>query len=83
MSFEKTSLINIEKKFNEFGASKPTIWWEHGVLWADYPNKDEVNLIKEGLEDSLAPGFKVGVSCLKATKTEPWDQYAFDIMEDK
>lgn len=79
MAFEKTTLLNIEKKFDEFGARTPSIWWEHGTLWADC-DENEASLIKEGLEDSINKGYKVQVSMLKATKTEPWDQYAFDIM---
>jgi len=39
-------------------------------------------LIKDTLE-WYSGGYKVIVSCLKATETEPWDQYAFDITDEK
>ena len=79
MAFETGSLNHIKSKFE----NAPTMWWQYGTLWADTNSKEDVEIIKEGLEEFIAKGFKVGVSCLKATTTEPWDQYAFDIMEDK
>jgi hypothetical protein len=64
------------------GAKAPTMWWEYGTLWIDYPTQDELNIIKEAMiEDVLAPGFTVQFNCLKATKTEPWDQWAMDVVE--
>ena len=79
MAFETNTLVQIHKKFNEFGATAPNVWWEHGTLWADTDKQEDVNLIIEGLEETINPKYKVQVSKLKATKTEPWDQYAFDI----
>lgn len=77
MAFEKNTILNIKSKFEE--NFSPTVWWEHGTLWADCDEKESI-IIKDALEECLSSGFKVGVSLLKATKTEPWDQYAFDIM---
>ena len=48
--------------------------------WADNPTLDEVELIKEGMLEVINPGLDVKVSKLKATETEPLDQYAFDIV---
>jgi hypothetical protein len=36
--------------------------------------------VKEAMLEVLNPGLDVQVSKLKATTTEPWDQYAFDIV---
>ena len=80
MAFEKNSLIHIKEKFEDENFA-PTMWWQHGVLWADTNSKDDVELIKEGLEEYISSDYKVSVNCLKATKTEPWNQYAFDIVE--
>jgi len=80
MGLEKTTLLKINEKFDEAGVQTPSIWWEYGTLWADACNGKEVDLIVEGLMDSINPNFTVKVSKLKATKTEPWDQWAFDIV---
>jgi hypothetical protein len=60
------------------------MWWEHGTLWIDNPTEGELNVIKDAMiEDVLASGFTVQFNCLKATKTEPWDQWAMDVVEEK
>lgn len=82
MAFEKTALVEINKKFNEFGASAPNMHWEYGTLWADTNRGVDVDLIVEGLLDAIAPGYIVKTSKLEKTETEPWDQWAFDIAPD-
>ena len=83
MGFEKRANITIKEEFIEhFGFDcTPTLQWTNGCLYADTSNKEEVNLIKDTLE-WYSGGYKVLVSCLKATDTEPWDQYAFDITDE-
>ena len=84
MGLESKSLDRINRQFNEIGAEAPTMWWEHGTLWIDNPTEGELNVIKDAMiEDVLASGFTVQFNFLKATKTEPWDQWAMDVVEEK
>ena len=84
MGLESKSLDRINRQFNELGATAPTMWWEYGTLYIDNPTQDELTVIKEAMiEDVLAPGFTVQFNRLKATKTEPWDQWAMDVVEEK
>ena len=47
----------------------------------DTDDTDDLRVIKEVMEDEvLAPGCKVDFNLLKATETEPWDQWAMDIV---
>lgn len=79
MGLERRSLNNIDVKFAQKDITPPNMWWEYGTLWADTNSKEDVEIIKEGLEEMLMPHCEVKVSKLKATDTEPWDQYAFDV----
>ena len=82
MGLETKSIDRINRQFNELGSKAPTMWWEYGTLWIDNPTQDELTVIKEAMiEDVLAPGFTVQFNCLKATKTEPWDEWAMDVVE--
>jgi len=84
MGLESKSLDRINRQFNELGTQAPKMWWEYGTLWIDNPTQDELTVIKEAMiEDVLAPGFTVQFNCLKATKTEPWDQWAMDIVQEQ
>ena len=79
MGLENRALDTIIHRFKTKQKTPPPIWFEHGTLWADTNSEQDVQIIVEGLEAVIAPTCKVNVSKLKATKTEPWDQYAFDI----
>ena len=81
MGLENRTLNNIDVKFAQADIQKPNVWWEYGTLWADTNDQNDVELIKEGLEEVINSSFKVKVSKLGATDSEPWDQYAFDIVE--
>jgi hypothetical protein len=81
MGLENRTLNNIDVKFAQADIQKPNVWWEYGTLWADTNDQKDVELIKEGLEEVINSSFKVKVSKLGATDSEPWDQYAFDIVE--
>lgn len=84
MGFERRANIKIKEEFIEhFGWDcTPRLEWTNGCLYADTSRKDEVQLIKDTLE-WYSGGYKVLTSCLKATDTEPWDQWAFDITDEK
>ena len=79
MGLENRALDTIIHRFKTKQKTPPPIWFEHGTLWADTNSEQDVQIIVEGLQAVIAPTCKVNVSKLKATKTEPWDQYAFDI----
>ena len=49
-------------------------------MWIDTEDTDDLRVIKEVMEEEvLAPGLRVDFNLLKATETEPWDQWAMDI----
>lgn len=52
--------------------------WSNGTLFADTNDIEQVGKIKEIIEENTM-NTEVEVNCLKATTTEPWDQYAFDL----
>ena len=79
MGLENRALDTIIHRFKTKQKTPPPICFELGTLWADTNSEQDVQIIVEGLEAVIAPTCKVNVSKLKATKTEPWDQYAFDI----
>ena len=55
--------------------------WQYGTLWIDTEDTDDLRVIKEVMEDEvLNPGFIVDFNLLKATETEPWDQWAMDVI---
>jgi len=79
MGLENRSINNIQVKFAQKDIQAPNIWWEYGTLWADTNDTQDVEIIKEGLEEVISKDCEVQVSKLNATETEPWDQYAFDV----
>ncbi|OUU18656.1 MAG: hypothetical protein CBC05_01980 [Crocinitomicaceae bacterium TMED45] len=57
------------------------MFWQHGCLWIDTEDKlDLVRIKKAMLEDVLPIKYTVEFSELKATNTEPWTQWAMDIV---
>jgi len=79
MAFETEVIKNIQNKFKETNTDAPNVWFEYGTLWADTNQQSDVYTIRQALEECLNSKYKVKVSKLDATETEPWDQYAFDI----
>lgn len=79
MAFEKAVLDKI--KFEVAVAHNDQIdpWFENGSVWCDYINKDVANTIKNAIEDYTHT--EVIPNVLKATTTEPWDQWVFDITD--
>ena len=58
------------------------MFWQHGTLWIDTEDTDDLRVIKEVMEDEvLTQNFTVDFNLLKATETEPWDQWSMDIVE--
>ena len=56
--------------------------WQYGTLWIDTEDTDDIRIIKEVMEDEvLNQNLTVDFNLLKATETEPWDQWSMDIVE--
>jgi len=84
MGLETKALNQIEKAFNEVGASKPNMYWQYGTLWIETEDKNELELVKQAMvEDVLDPKFTVQFSEMKPTEREPWTEWAMDIIENK
>lgn len=82
MSFESTAINSIKSAFDKEDLTAPPMHWEYGTLWVDTNSEEDMDLVATTLEsDVLSSEFKVDMNCLKATKTEPWDQWAVDIVE--
>lgn len=84
MGLETKSLNQIEKAFNEVGATIPNMYWQYGTLWIETEDKNDLALIKQAMtEDVLAPNYTVQFSEMKPTDREPWTEWAMDVIENK
>ena len=82
MGFEKTVNLKIQEEFLDEGRDyQPRLEWFNGTLYADVDTREDALLIQLVIQSIT--GTKVIKSLLKATKTEPWDQWAFDITDEK
>ena len=82
MSFESGAIKTITEAFDKEDLTVPPMHWEYGTLWVDTNSEEDMDLIADTLEnDYLSADCKTSMHCLKATETEPWDQWAVDIVE--
>ena len=82
MSFESGAITTIKKAFDKQDLMAPEMHWDHGTLWVDTGSEDDMDLIADTLENGyLNSDYKTSMNLLKATDTEPWDQWAVDIVE--
>ena len=82
MALQTRSRDRINRQFREMNAVAPNMYWQHGTLWIDTNDKAHLTIIKDAmLEDVLDIKYTVQFNLLKATETEPWDQWAMDIVE--
>tara|TARA_A200000159_G_C7077371_1_gene236985 strand:+ start:324 stop:575 length:252 start_codon:yes stop_codon:yes gene_type:complete len=82
MGLETLSSVEIKERFHKMDRALPNMFWQHGVLWIDTEDTDDLRVIKEVMEDEvLSQNLTVDFNLLKATETEPWDQWAMDIKE--
>jgi hypothetical protein len=77
MGLEKNINCRIQEAFESERDFIPRMEWTHGTLFVDVDDKQDVDMIKEIMQDYT--GHLVQAHCMKATTTEPWDQWAFDI----
>ena len=81
MGLETLSSVEIKERFHKMDRALPNMFWQHGCLWIDTEDKlDLVRIKKAMLEDVLPIKYTVEFSELKATNTEPWTQWAMDIV---
>jgi len=84
MGLETHAIVEIKERFHKEGKAMPYMNWEYGTLWIDTNDQEDLNTIKDVmLNEVLANHCDVQFNCLKATKTEPWDQWAMDIVDKK
>jgi hypothetical protein len=82
MSFETYSILKVRQAFDNADKPDPDMHWSHGTLWVDTNSEEDMDLVATTLEnDVLSSDYKTSMNCLKATETEPWDQWAVDIVE--
>jgi hypothetical protein len=81
MGLETLATVEIRERFHKDDRPVPSFYWQHGTMWIDTDDTDDLRVIQEVMEDEvLAPGLKVAFNLLKATETEPWDQWSMDIV---
>ena len=81
MGLEKVSIDRINRQFSELGASAPNMFWQHGTLWIDTDDTDDLRVIKDAMEeDVLTQNLTVDFTLQPATEQEPSDQWVMDII---
>lgn len=81
MGLETVSIDRINRQFNELGTSAPNMFWQHGTLWIDTDDTDDLRVIKDAMEeDVLTQNLTVDFTLQPATEQEPSDQWAMDII---
>ena len=82
MGLETLSTVEIRERYHKLGKEVPNMHWQYGTMWIDTDDTDDLRIIKEVMEDEvLNNNMTVDFNLLKATKTEPWDQWSMDIVE--
>ena len=82
MGLETLSTVEIRERYHKLGKEVPNMHWQYGTMWIDTDDTDDLRIIKEVMEDEvLNKDMTVDFNLLKATETEPWDQWAMDIVE--
>ena len=82
MGLETLSTVEIRERYHKLGKEVPNMHWQYGTMWIDTDDTDDIRIIKEVMEDEvLNNNMTVDFNLLKATETEPWDQWAMDIVE--
>ena len=81
MAFERMATDQVKYAVAIEHQEKIEPWFSNGTMWCDYISEEVAQTILESLQTFT--GYKVVKSLLKATETEPWDQWAFDITGDK
>ena len=82
MGLETHARVEINERYHKEGRAVPHISWTNGTMYIDTNDKKDLEIIEDVmLNEVLTPGYKVDFNSLKATETEPWDQWAMDIFK--
>ena len=82
MGLETLSTVEIRERYHKLGKEVPNMFWQHGTMWIDTEDTADLRIIKEVMEDEvLNQNLTVDFNLLKATETEPWDQWSMDVVE--
>ena len=82
MGLETLSTVEIRERYHKLGKEVPNMHWQYGTMWIDTDDTDDLRIIKEVMEDEvLNNNMTVDFNLLKATETEPWDQWSMDVVE--
>ena len=82
MGLETLSTVEIRERYHKLGKEVPNMHWQYGTMWIDTDDTDDLRIIKEVMEDEvLNKDMTVDFNLLKATETEPWDQWSMDVVE--
>ncbi len=79
MAFERLCLDHVKFDVARKHGEKIAPWFEYGTMWCDKIDEDVAETIQHSIINFRKAGTTVSKSLLRATETEPWDQWAFDI----
>jgi hypothetical protein len=89
MGFERKCIAHIKKMVHKRHDQHIEPWFQSGTLWCDNICEDVADTIQHSIVNfvqahKVIEGFNfrdysVSKSVLRATETEPWDQWCFDI----
>jgi len=81
MGLERLSSVEISERFQKDGKPVPSFHWAHGTMWIDTEDQRDLDTIKEVMvNEVLAPGCSVQFSEVRPTESEPWTQWAMDVV---
>lgn len=81
MGLEILSRVEITERFYKEDRPQPSFNWQYGTMWIDTEDQTDLDIIEDVmLNEVLASGYSVAFSKLDATETEPWAQWAMDII---
>ena len=79
MAFERLCLDHVKFDVARKHGEKIAPWFEYGTMWCDKIDEDVAETIQHSIINFCKAGTTESKSLLRATETEPWDQWAFDI----
>ena len=77
MGLETLSTVEIRERYHKLGKEVPNMFWQHGTMWIDTEDTDDLRIIKEVMEDEvLNQNLTVDFNlfCLLYTSPSPRDK---------
>ena len=53
MGLETLSTVEIRERYHKLGKEVPNMFWQHGTMWIDTEDTDDLRIIKEVMEDEV------------------------------